>query len=104
MTYVKTRVYNILIDKQSKVSWKLEELNRLLHRSTTSFKDNQAAVEALEQHIKDYPESNEQEDWKRMLNANQHDAQLHQEEIDYIFEAIHSLKNAITGQQLKLLI
>ena len=102
MTYVKTRVYNILTDKQAKVSWKLQELNQLLYSSETFLKENQAAVEALEQHIKDNPESDEQEVWKTMLKANQHDAQLHQEYIDYILEAIHSIKGATTGQQMDL--
>ena len=99
---IKTRVYSILNDKKAKVRWKLEELNRLLNSSVQSFQENAAAVSTLQQHIKDYPESDEQEDWKRMLEANRHDAQVHQEHIDYIREAIETIKSATTGKQLDL--
>ena len=99
---LKPRVYAIINDRNAKVDWKLRELNRLLNSSVKSFQENSAAVSTLEQHIKDNAESDKQEDWKEMLEANRLDAQLHQEHIDYIRQAIETIKSITRGQQLNL--
>jgi len=63
--------------------------------------ENKQAIDSLESHIKYNPTSPELEKWKEMLEANQHDFELHKAEVDLILESIHNIRNQTIGKQLE---